>query len=139
MDKDRIAEACYNVYSACAICAATGRPAPKKKVSMTHVSEAFNEELQADFVYVQIHGEKHEVLNMVDMGTRYGDRLLTVSRSADEVKKSFEVTWFYPHGSPKRLCADHELCMLVLRKYLDMHNIELRPRPSRASSKNVRV
>lgn len=91
LDERRISEACDIVDSSCAICAATDIAAPKKKVSTTHVYEALNIELQAEFVYVQIHGEKFEVLNMVEMGTRYGERALTGSRSSEEVKKAFKL------------------------------------------------
>lgn len=37
------------VCDACEICAKNGRPKPARKVSLTHVNAAFNQELQLDF------------------------------------------------------------------------------------------
>lgn len=138
-DIGKIKEACAKVYNACSICAASGRPADRKKVSTTHINAAFNDELQADFCYVHIRGQKYEVLNMIDMGTRYGERALTTSRTAEEVKRTFEVYWFYKHGAPKHFSADHELCRPVLERFLNAHQIQLNPRPSRSSHKSGRV
>lgn len=134
-DVDKIREACNRVYSACAICAASGRPADRKKVSTTHINSAFNQELQSDFCYAYIRGKKCEILNMLDIGTRYGERVLTTSRSADEIKRSFETHWFYRHGAPVNFSADQEFCKPVLKRFLDQHGIKLNARPSRASNK----
>lgn len=138
-DVAKIREACNKVYSACAICAASGRPADKRKVSTTHVNSAFNNELQSDFCYVYIRGKKCEVLNMMDIGTRYGERIMTTSRSAEEIKRVFETHWFYKHGAPANFSADQEFCRPVLKRFLDEHAIKLNARPSRASNKTGRV
>lgn len=82
MDPKRIADACRQVYDACDLCAMTGRPIPNRKISTRHVNEAFDMEVQADFTYVRIHRERCELLNIVDIGTRYGERSLTASRAA---------------------------------------------------------
>lgn len=42
---------------ACPICAAAGRPSMRKKESTTHINEAFNGEVQVDFLHARIHGE----------------------------------------------------------------------------------
>lgn len=138
-DKAKIFEACSKVFSACAICAASGRPADKRKVSTTHLNAAFNEEVQSDFFYVYIREKKYEILNMIDLGTRYGERAMTTSRSADEIKRMFEIFWFYRHGAPRNFSADHEFCRPVLKRFLDTHAIKLNPRPSRSSNKTGRV
>lgn len=81
--------ACDKVAESCPICASTGRPAQHRKVSLTHVSSAFNQELQADFTIVSIQGGKHEILNLCDAGTRYGERSIARTRSADVIKEIF--------------------------------------------------
>lgn len=43
MDAERVSTACDTVYTSCAIFAATGSPANKKKLSTAHVNESFNE------------------------------------------------------------------------------------------------
>lgn len=57
---------CAKVYSACTICATSGRPADRKKISTTHVNAAFNDEIQEDSQYVYIRGMRHEILSMID-------------------------------------------------------------------------
>lgn len=138
-DKASIKEACEKVCASCDICATSGRPADRRKISTTHINAAFNDEMQADFLYVYIRGHKHEILNMIDLGTRYGERAVTAARSAEEVKRTFETYWFYKHGAPNSFSAGHELCRPVLRKFLDAHGIKLNPRPSRSSHKVGRI
>lgn len=40
-------------------------------------------------IYATIHIEKREVLNILDLGTSYGERTLVNSRSGDEIKRVF--------------------------------------------------
>lgn len=54
----------------------------KKKVSLNHVNETFNQHLQADFTIVYLVTEKYEVLNIIDAGTRYGERTIARCRDA---------------------------------------------------------
>lgn len=37
---------------------------------------------------------------MIDIGTRYGERAIKESRSAEEVKRKFETCWSYNYGPP---------------------------------------
>jgi len=68
---------------------------------------------------VKIHGEKYEVTNIVDLGTRYGERALTTSRSGNEMKRIFETHWFYRHDAPHRFGAEHESCIPTLSTFLE--------------------
>lgn len=52
---------------------------------LPHINRYFNQELQADFLVVRIHDEMYDIFNMIDMATRYGELLLPVSRSADQM------------------------------------------------------
>lgn len=137
--KPSLEEACERVYNACPICASSGRPSDRRKVSITHVNRAFNEEIQTDFTYVRIFDKRYEIINIIDTGTKYGERGIVPSRSAETMKAMFEQLWFYNHGVPKRFSADHEFCRPVLKKFLDSHNIILRSRPSRSSHKCGRI
>lgn len=133
------ARACDEVTESCGICASTGRPAQHRKVSLTHVNSAFNGELQADFTVVFINGGKYEVLNLNDAGTRYGERTIATTRSAEAIKTIFEQAWLYQHGAPTRFSSDPEFCRPVLRRFLEGHGVTVLPRPSRSSHKNGRV
>lgn len=131
--------ACEEVVQSCVVCASTGRPAQHRKVSLTHVNSSFNQELQADFTIVYIQGSKYEVLNLSDAGTRYGEREIASTRSAETIKGIFERSWMYHHGAPKRFRSDPEFCRPVLRKFMEAHGITVLPRPSRSSHKNGRI
>lgn len=128
--------ACEKVHDACEICVSSGEPKKRKKISLTHVNSAFNEDLTADFVTVRISGEKYEVLNIVDAGTRYGERVIASSRNSTSMQSLLETEWLYHHGAPKTFSADPEFCKPVFERFLRSHNIELRERPSRTSWKN---
>ena len=110
-----------------------------KKVSLSHVIEAFNEEVQADFAIVYIGNDKLEIFNMIDLSTRYGERAMAVNRSAQNMKDMIESEWLYHHGVPKSFSADPEFCRPVLQQFLKAHAIELKARPSRSSSKNGHI
>lgn len=128
MDTPDVRRACERVFEACEVCVSSGRPANRAKVSLTHV--------QADFVTVYIRDEKYEVLNMVDMGTRYGERFIAPDRNGNTMMHMMESLWVYRHGAPKNFSADPEFCRPFFKKFLTGHDITLYPRPSRSSSKN---
>lgn len=55
------------------VCVSIGRHMNKRKVSLSHVNETFNQSIQADYVNIYIRGDKFEVLNIVFIGTKYGE------------------------------------------------------------------
>lgn len=55
-EKDKTKYACEQVHNSCAICAASGRPADRK-ISITHVNAAFNDEIQGEYLYKIIRGK----------------------------------------------------------------------------------
>lgn len=134
-----IENACDKVFQACDICTSTGAPKSRRKISLSHVNTAFNDEIQADFVTVNIRGERYEVLNIVDTGTRYGERVIASTHSGDVMMKLIETEWIYHHGAPEAFSADPEFCKRFFERFLSAHAIQLHPRPSRSSSKNGKV
>lgn len=132
-------EACEKVFQSCEICVSSGRPCNSKKISLSHINEDFNEELQADFMVVYIKEKKYFVLNIVDVGRRYGERMIAESRGAAHLMEMMETEWTYHHGAPKRFGADPEFCKRFFEIFLKGHGIELKPRPARASYKNGRL
>ena len=79
LDKS-LEEAIEQVCNACEVCVKNGRPSPSKKVSLTHFSQAFNEELQIDFMFPMIRGKKYTVMHMTDTGTSYSETTICESR-----------------------------------------------------------
>ncbi len=132
-------EYCEKIHDACDICASTGRPAHRKRISITHINEKFNESVAADFLVAFIGSEKFQVLNIIDMGTNYGERTIVSRRNADEMKNRIETEWLYHHGAPRFFCTDPEFTKPLLKNFLKSHGIITQERPSRCSSKNGKV
>lgn len=65
--------------------------------------------------------------------------MLATSRAGDEMKRMFEVLWFYPHGAPVRFTADHGFCIPSLARFLELHGVTVKPKSSRSSIKSGKV
>lgn len=132
-------ELCRKVFKACDVCAQTGRPSAKKKISISHVNEAFNQSIEADFLVAYIKGEKYIILNIICMGTNYGERVIVKNRSAGIMVSALESEWLYHHGAPRYFASDPEFCNTQMNSFLSAHQVELQCRPSRSSHKNGKV
>ena len=143
---NELASAIDTVDSSCNICAQHGRPLPSKKISLTHVNEAFNEEVQLDFTYAVIyrkqagnsneyHREKHILLVMTDTGTRYTEAATVRDRSIPTMIDTYERFWLCRHGASKRISADDEYNRRSLMRYLETHDVAFHARPTRRHNK----
>lgn len=92
------------------ICTSYGRPQNNVKVSIQHASKAFGKCVQAEFTVIYIVIQKYEVPNVVDIGTSYGERQISSSRSSDSMKIFFEPPWLCHYEAPKEFAADLEFC-----------------------------
>lgn len=72
--------------TACAICATNCRPVDLKKIYTIHINKSINDELQTDYIYVFIRSKRYKILPIVYTETSYGERVLTASRSAYELR-----------------------------------------------------
>lgn len=101
-----------NVYRelaySCDLCLSSGFPPPRRKISITHVTEAFNSELQADFTFPYFQGSIITVLNIIDTGKAYGERIVLPGTSVESMISSFEQFWLYRHGAPKSFGGEQE-------------------------------
>lgn len=134
-----ISKACDKVHDSCDICASSGRPKIKKRVSLSHINEQFTQEVQADFTVAYAGSEKLNILNIVDLGTNYGERIIAPDRKAATMMTLFEKNWIYHYGEPKSFSADPEFTQGFFQDFLKMHQIVCKPRPARSSSKNGKV
>lgn len=75
----------------------------------------------------------------MDIGTRYRERALTTSRSAEVMKKLYETESFNRHGAPEKFSADQGFCRPILYGFLQIDKIPLRPRPSSSSNKSGKI
>lgn len=85
-----ISKAVDDVSASCPLCVASGYPVPSRKASLSHVDQQFNQELQADFTWVEIINTKYVVLHAVDAGTGFSETEITKSRNAREMASSLE-------------------------------------------------
>lgn len=128
---EALEQAIDKVFAACEICAKNGRPKSSRKVSLTHVNEAFNEEVQIDFFYIELRLTKHTVMNMTDTGTGFTEMQITPDRSMRTIIRTVETGWICKHGAPKAVSADDEYNKAPLRQYLSAHEVVFKPRPAR--------
>lgn len=64
---------------------------------------------------------------------------LTTSRSAEENNQNFEIQWFYFHGAPAYISADHKFCLPILQSFLYKHSITMHSIISRSFNKSGRI
>lgn len=136
---DRIENAIDEVTDACSICARTGYPSPSKKISLTHVNEAFNIAVQIYFAFEVIRGKKRTILVITDIGTAFTEGLITENRNAETISTSLQSHWIMRHGIPTALSADDEYNKGKLRSLLQSHNIVFKARPTRRHNNTGKV
>lgn len=69
----------------CARCSLTGPPAPSNKISINHVNDKLNEEIQLDFTYLRIRGQIRPDLHVPYMGTGYSEIELVKTRRENQL------------------------------------------------------
>lgn len=128
-------EAIDKVYDACEVCVKSGRPTPSKKVSLTHVNEAFNQDIQLDFTYCNIRRTKETLLVMTDAGTGYTEATIVQARDMKTIVEKLESIWICTHGAPQSVSADDEYNRKQITDFLRAHDIRFNPRPVRRHNK----
>lgn len=124
-----------NIGAARDVSARNRRPKPSKKVSLKHIKEEFNKEVQIDFTFHGIQNEKQIVLVMTETGTGYTERKIVSERYTKTIIESVEKMWFYRHGMPQKISADDEFNKTLFLKFLQAHNVEFMTRPVRIHNK----
>lgn len=106
--KKDIAGTCDKVFDSCRTCVLNGRPKRKRQLFLTHVSEEFNQKLQANIMVDHIRGEKFEVIDNVNLGAYYGERAIVPSQNDSVAMQYFETLCICHYGTPQRFGADPE-------------------------------
>lgn len=119
----------------CPSCALSGPPAPSRKISLSHVNEGFNAEIQVDFMYFHVREGIHTALHMVDTGTGFSEVRIVQTRKAEKLIDVLDVAWIFTHGTPGSLSADDEFNREPVRKALQTRMIYFKPRPTRRHNK----
>lgn len=103
------------IVANCIACQKSGPPQPSKKLSLFHICEAHNQEIQTDFMYVEIREAKYCVLHVVDTGTAFSKTAIASKRSAECMATLLESIWIHRHGAPVSLSADAEFAKTPIR------------------------
>lgn len=125
-----IAKMIDKVYHECGICARSERSTPVQKVSLTHVNEAFNMEVQLDSPYEMDRGAIRTIITIMDIVTRFTEGMLTLRRGMQTIIDCLDSCWIFRHGSPASLSADDEYNRRPLRSTLQTYENMLETRPA---------
>lgn len=123
------------VDSECEICARNGSPASMRKVSLTHINSAFNQEIQIDFTHCDIRGTRYTLINITDRGTAWTEMRIVEIQNMNTMKRSVERYWICIHGAPVALSGDNAYDKPISHTFLKQHSILYKPRPSRRHNK----
>lgn len=74
---------CNKTIESYAVCKRSGKPASSRKRSLTHIDEAINQEVQADFTFAEIRSIKYCVLHVVETETGYLETSIVKQRSGE--------------------------------------------------------
>lgn len=125
---------CETIVNNCQVCKKTSLPASARKVSLSHIFQAFNEEIQCDFVFVNIRSCKYCVLHVVDFGSGYSGTSIASHRSTELMASLLETIWIHRRGSLRSFSADTEFKRGTMEKVLSGLNIKLNISPDRRHS-----
>lgn len=92
---------------ACEICTRSVIPTASIKISLNHVNQGFNDDVQIYFTYVYERDSKRVALHMVDAGTAQSKTQTFDDRSMKTTIKAIENTWLNVHGAPNCLSTDY--------------------------------
>lgn len=126
------------VAQSCEICAKSGPPSVSRKLSVSHINQAFNEEVQMDFMYCMIRGTRHVVIHFVDSGTAFSEAVIVPGRHMDVIIGAIEKEWINRHGAPRFMSGDDEFDGTKKKKlgaFLESRNIGMKARPVRRHNK----
>lgn len=105
---------------------------------MKHVNHDFNEEIQLEYTYIEISGNKHVILHIVDAGTEYSETAIVTDRRMATAVKSIDIIWLNRHGEPRWISADDEFDATqkrTLKSFIEARGIQFKARPVRRHNK----
>jgi len=130
-----LSRALDDTVAQCEICCRTGRPKTSRKVSLSHIGDAFNQSVQVDFFFPKIRGITRTVLHMRDRGTGYSEIEAVPTRDLDDAATSFDRTWISRHGAPATVSGDPEFNHFAFKNLLKSHDVKFEARPARRHNK----
>lgn len=86
------------VCAQCGVCAISGPPVPVKKLSLNHVNQNFNDEIQTAFLFAKIRNENYTIIHFAETGTTLSERAIGRYRKATTIIKELDRLWAYRHA-----------------------------------------
>lgn len=120
-----IKKVCNQIVDSCMVCARSGLPSKCKKVSLSHVCQAFNIEIQADFMFVDIRKTKYCVLHTVDTGTQYSKCSVFSKGFCKMMAIKIKRSCLLRQGAHQKFSADSEFTKGPMKCFLTTHNTVL--------------
>ena len=100
---DEVMEAARTYH--CAACERYRKPNQPSPASPPSTL-TFNQEVQADVMWLKIHQKKFPLLHMVDVATKYQSAALLHGERTEDYCKALERHWFHHFGTPAVLITD---------------------------------
>lgn len=97
----------------------SGQPAPSKNLSVHHVNQTFNQEVQLDYKYRNIRDTKHVLLHIVDGGTAYSETIIAQDRRMETATMKIEEIWLNRNCVPKMMSSEDEFVATNKKKLGD--------------------
>lgn len=124
-----------SVARACEICSGHGRPSITRKISISRIDSHFNNEIQLDFVWLNVRDTRHVCLHIIDTFSSYSEVTIAPNRSQEFISNTLENVWIYRYGAPLKLSGDQEFDRSGVHTICNRHNISYCPRPTRRHNK----
>lgn len=70
---ERLPKAINDTCTRYEVCLKSGPTVPSRKISLSHVNQDFNDEIQTDFIFIRIREKIYTVINFCDTGTAYSE------------------------------------------------------------------
>lgn len=105
-------------------------PKPTTKISISHINQVFNDEVQIDVTFCRINKKQFPVLHVVDTSTAYSEGSIITERARIALISPFDSDWLFRHGAPLFVSGDDEFNKAVIKKSLAYRSIEFKLHPT---------
>lgn len=114
---------CSETASTCDICSNTGQSLQSRRVSFTHILQALNERLQADYMFKDLRRNRRCILHMFNNKTRFSNSAIVIKRTWTKMPSLLNLTWISRHQVPKKGLVDREFTKASMPRFLNRHRI----------------
>lgn len=127
---------CQEIGNNCNVSSHPRPLASAQKLSLPLACQAFNEKIEADFIYLVICKTKYCFLHVVDNDARYSKSFTFNERYTERMINLLKVIWFLRHGAFKEISADVEFTKSKMLSFPLMQSILFHDYSVRKDNKN---